>query len=84
MPWDPEGAETFGAHMRGGAPLGGRSVDVVAGETTWATRDQVQEGRTEDGGRWQRRRDQLGHDVTRETTPRGQERQHVRINLGLR
>lgn len=82
MPHNPEVDGPFGEWMRGGAPLGeGRTADVVTGDRTWRTRDQVTEGRTEDGGRFQRRRDQLGNDVTRETTPRGRERQHVRINL---
>ncbi|WP_326642857.1 hypothetical protein OG884_05735 [Streptosporangium sp. NBC_01755] len=81
MPWDPDVDGPFGAWLRGGAPLGeGRTADVVVGDRTWVTRDQVVEGRTEDGTRWQRRRDQLGNDVIRETA-RGRERQHVNINL---
>jgi len=67
--------------MRGGAPLGERTVDVIVDEPTWRTRDQVREERREDGSRVQSRQDQLGHVVTRETTPNGRERQHVRINL---
>jgi len=82
MPYDPEVDGSYGSWLRGGAPLGqGRTTDVVVGERTWVTRDEVVEGRTSEGGRYQRRRDQLGNDVIRETTPQGRERQHVRINL---
>lgn len=82
MPDTPESGETFGSRMRGGKPLGqGRTVDVVVGDTTWRTRDQRVEGRTPEGGRFQRVTDQLGNDVTRETTPDGRERQHVKIRI---
>lgn len=81
MPWDPGSGQTFGAHMRGGAPLGGRTVDVITDEPTWVTRDQVREERREDGSRIKTVQDQLGHVVTRESTPDGRECQHVRINL---
>jgi hypothetical protein len=81
MPWDPESSQTFGEFMRDGEPLGGRTADVVTGDRTWATRDQVTEGRRDDGSRFKTTRDQLGHDVTVETTARGRERKHVRINL---
>lgn len=82
MPWDPESGETFGQHMRGGVPLGqGRTADVVVGDRTWATRDQVVEGRTPDGGRYKRVRSQAGHDSIFETTPDGRERKHAHIHL---
>lgn len=81
MPWDPA-EQTFGAYMRGGEPLGeGRTADVVVGERTHATQDQVEEWRTDDGSRFKRTTDQAGHQVTQETTPAGREKQHVRINL---
>ncbi|MEV0382427.1 hypothetical protein [Nonomuraea sp. NPDC050643] len=82
MPWDPS-AETFGEYMRGGEPLGeGRTTDVVTGERTYLTRDQVVEGRTPDGGRFKAVRDQGGNVVTEETTPSGRQRKHVAIHLG--
>jgi hypothetical protein len=82
MPHNPATDGSFGEWMRGGAPLGqGRTVDVITDEPTWVTRDQVTEERREDGARVQRIRGQLGHVITRETTPDGRERQHVRINL---
>jgi hypothetical protein len=82
MPWDPESGETFGQYARGGAPLGeGRTTDVVVGERTWRTRDQVTEGRTGEGGRYKAVLDQAGNRVTEETTPKGSQRKHVHINL---
>lgn len=82
MPWDPDSGQPFGEYMRDGEPLGeGRTADVVVGERTFLTRDEVREGRREDGTRVQRVRDQRGNDVIRETAPDGRERQHVRINL---
>lgn len=82
MPWDPDSGTNFGEYMRGGAPLGqGRTADVVIGETTWATRDQVVEGRASDGTRYQVVRDQLGHDVTERTGPDGRQHRDVTINL---
>ncbi|MBG0828562.1 hypothetical protein HS041_12360 [Planomonospora sp. ID67723] len=82
MPWDPNSGQTFGEWLRGGAPLGqGRTADVITTEPTWLTRDQVHEGRREDGTRVQHVTDQLGHNIVRETTSDGRERQHVRINL---
>ena len=81
MPWDETSGQTFGEHMRGGQPLGSRTIDVITDEPTWLTRDQVREERREDGSRIQRLQTQQGHVVTRETTPDGRERQHVRINL---
>lgn len=81
MAWDPAKG-TFGSYMRGGEPLGrGRSADVVLGERTWLTQDQVHEGRTADGTRFQETLDQLGHQTVVETTPDGRERKSVRINL---
>ena len=83
MPWEPESGQTFGEYARGGAPLGkGRTADVVVGERTWVTCDQVTEGRTEEGGRFKRVRDQLGNDVTERTDARG--RQHKDVNINLR
>jgi hypothetical protein len=82
MPWDPESGETFGEYARGGAPLGeGRTADVVTGERTWVTRDQVQEGRTETGERFKQTTDQLGHQVTERTDARGKQRKDVNIRL---
>lgn len=82
MPWSPESGQTFGEYARGGAPLGeGRTTDVVTGEHTWRTRDQVQEGRTEDGGRFKQVTDQLGHQVTERTDTKGRQRRDVNINF---
>ncbi len=80
-PYDPKVHGTFGAYLRGGAPLGGRGPDVVTGERTWRTRDQVDEGRTPEGGRYKATTDGNGHTVTEETTPKGQQRKHVKIRL---
>lgn len=84
MPHDPNSDQTFGQYMRGGAPLGqGRTVEVIEGGQTWATKDQVLEdvpARRDTPGR-KTVRDQRGHEITQETTPDGRERQHVRINL---
>lgn len=81
MPWNPE-VETFGTYMRGGEPLGeGRTADVVTGKRTWATRDQVEEGRSRDGGCFKRTTDQLGNQVTERTDTRGRQRQDVKIVL---
>lgn len=82
MPWDPDSGVPFGEWMRGGEPLGSRTADVVVGERTHLTRDQVAEWRTEDGARFKATRDSGGHIVTEETTPQGRERKHVTINLG--
>jgi len=73
--WERGEGPSFGEYLRGGP-------DVILGERTWRTRDQVEEGRTPDGGRYKRVVDQAGHVVTEETTPSGRERRHVRINLG--
>ncbi|MFI6299540.1 hypothetical protein ACIBEJ_48655 [Nonomuraea sp. NPDC050790] len=82
MAWDARSGQTFGQYMRGGAALGrGHTADVVVGERTFLTRDEVVEGRREDGSRFKTTRDQAGNDVTQETTAGGRERQHVRINL---
>ena len=81
MPWDPSSGQTFGEWMRGGGELGQQTADVVVGERTWATQDQVVEGRTEEGGRFKAVRDQAGHHVIEETRPSGEQRQHVQINL---
>jgi hypothetical protein len=68
--------------MRGGEPLGeGRTADVVTGERTWATKDQVREGRTEDGSRYKTTTDQLGNRVTERTDGRGRQRKDVNIIL---
>lgn len=81
MAWDPK-RETFGEYMRGGAPVGeGRTADVLVGEQTWATKDQVAEGRTDDGGRYKQVTDQLGHRVTERTDAQGRQRRDVTINL---
>ena len=48
---------------------------------TNATRDEVAEGSTPDGGRFKATRDTFGHIVTEETTPSGHQRKHVTINL---
>lgn len=61
--------------------LRAKGVQVRPSGWTSATRDQVDEGRTDDGGRYKHTTDQLGHEVTEETTPVGRERKHVRINL---
>ncbi len=82
MPHNPNSGQSFGEWMRGGAPLGeGRTTDVVTGEPTWQTRDQVTEGVTEAGERFKRTTDQLGHQVTERTDARGRQRRDVRINL---
>ncbi|MCK2214295.1 hypothetical protein MF672_010900 [Actinomadura sp. ATCC 31491] len=84
MPFDPDQHQTFGRYMRGGAPLGqGRTVEHIRGGQTWQTRDMVYEGRTADGTRFKETVDQLGHQTVVETTPDGQERKSVRINLQL-
>jgi hypothetical protein len=84
MPWDPERDGPIGPWLRGGAPLGeGRTTDVVVGERTWRTRDQVTEGRTDDGGRYKQVTDQLGHQVRERTDARGGHHRDVRINLHL-
>lgn len=46
-----------------------------------ATRDEVVEGRTEEGGTFKATRDTAGNVVTEETTPEGRQRKHVAINL---
>ncbi|MGW4406511.1 hypothetical protein ACWEJ6_20955 [Nonomuraea sp. NPDC004702] len=48
---------------------------------TSATRDEVAEGATPEGGRFKAVRDTAGHIVTEETTPSGKQRKHVTINL---
>ena len=82
MSWDPKSGQTFGEYARGGAPLGeGRTADVVTGERTWVTRDQVAEGRTEDGERFKQVTDQNGHQVTERSDARGRQRKDVKIIL---
>ena len=82
MPWDPDSGISFGEYMRGGQPLGeGRTADVVTGDRTWATRDQVAEGRRDDGTHYKTVTDQLGNQVTDRTGPDGRERRDVRIQL---
>ncbi|MFN2636915.1 MAG: hypothetical protein ABR585_07815 [Gemmatimonadaceae bacterium] len=78
MAWDPETGQTFGAYMRGDD---GRTVEVTVGGRTFATKDQVVEGRTPEGGQFKVIRDQAGHDTSYETTPDGRERKHVHLNL---
>ncbi|MET8985823.1 hypothetical protein ABZW49_10280 [Nonomuraea wenchangensis] len=81
MPWNPD-EETFGEYLRGGAPLGkGRTADVVVGERTWVTQDQVREGRTEAGERFKQVTDQCGNQVTERTDSRGKQRKDVTIIL---
>lgn len=83
MPHDPSSGQSFGEWMRGGRPLGqGRTTDVVTGERTHLTRDQVAEWKAEDGSRFKAVRDGGGHIVTEETTAKGEQRKHVAINLG--
>ncbi|MFD0883566.1 hypothetical protein ACFQ08_03195 [Streptosporangium algeriense] len=79
MAWDPESGESFGAYLRGGAPLGAkaRTVEVVEGGRTWATRDQV----LVDTPTRRAVQDQLGHVVTEHTDDRGGYHRSVRINL---
>ncbi|MGI5274877.1 hypothetical protein ACQEUU_37490 [Nonomuraea sp. CA-218870] len=82
MPWNPDDGQTFGEWLRGGAPLGdGRTADVVTGERTWRTRDQVNEGRTEAGERFKTVTDQLGNRVTERTDAKGRQRKDVKIRL---
>lgn len=79
MAWDPNSGQSFGEYLRGGQPRGdrARTVEVIEGGRTWATRDQV----LVDTPTRRAVRDQLGHVITMETAPNGRERQHVRINL---
>ncbi|MEU3162893.1 hypothetical protein [Streptosporangium sp. NPDC006930] len=81
MPHNPETDGTFGAYLRGGAPLGGRGPDVIVDEPTWRTRDQIDEGRTPEGGKYKATTDGNGHTVTEETTPSGHQRKHVKIRI---
>jgi hypothetical protein len=59
----------------------GRTVEVTVGGRTCATKDQVVEGQTSEGGRFKVVRDQGGHDTSYETTADGRERKHVHLNL---
>lgn len=73
--YDPEIHGTYGEWLRS------KGIQVRPQGWSYVTRDQVRTGRTDDGGRFKKTRDQLGHVVTQETTPDGRERQHVHINL---
>lgn len=70
--YDPAKWPTYGAYLRA------KNLQVRPG-WTWRTRDQVAEGRRSDGTRFQRRRDQLGHD----TVEHADGRRDVTINLGV-
>lgn len=72
--YDPARDGPYGAWLRA------KGIQIIPRGRTHATKDQVREGRTEDGVRWKRVRDQLGHEVTQYATGR----QDVRINFGLR
>lgn len=75
MPEDSESDIPYGEKLRR------KGVQVRASGWSNATRNVVDEGRTEQGGRFKKVTDQMGHEVTEETTPDGRERKHVRINL---
>lgn len=59
-----------------------RWKSVGAMPRTHATKDQVSEGHTDQGGKFKQVRDQLGHVVTERTEPGGSVHQDVTINLG--
>ena len=71
-----------GAHVSYAERLRRKGVQVRASGWSHHTRDQVSEGRTPEGERFKRVRDQLGHEVTERTDSGGVERRDVRINLG--
>lgn len=72
--YDPERDGPYGDWLR--------SKNVAQTSRTHATKDQVTEGPTRDGGRYKRVKDQLGHEVTQRTERDGSEHQDVTINLG--
>ena len=74
-PYDPEADGPYAEWLKN------KGVQALAQGWTEATRDQVTEGRTEDGGRFKRTRDQLGNDITERTDARGRQRKDVNINL---
>lgn len=74
MAWDPESGQTFGEYMRGDD---GRGPNVVVGERTFLTGDQV----LEDTPTRRRVRDQLGNEVTERTGADGGYHRDVRINV---
>jgi hypothetical protein len=69
--WDPESGVTFGEYVRSKRP------QILSGGRTWATRDQVSEGRGSDGVAFKHVVDQLGH----ETREHADGRRDVTINL---
>lgn len=73
--FDPSSGITYGQYLRN------KGIQVMPGGRTWVTRDQVTEGRTDDGARFKRTRDQLGHDVTERTDADGRTHRDVAINL---
>ena len=75
MPYDPEVDGPYADWLKG------KGVQARPQGFSNATRDQVVEGRRDDGTRFKTVRDQLGHDVTDRTGPDGRERRDVRINL---
>lgn len=77
MPYDPEVDGRYADWLKD------KGVQTRPGGWTNATHDQVLEDVPTRGDASGRKtvRDQLGHDVTQETTSDGRERRHVRINL---
>ena len=75
MPYDPEVDGPYADWLKG------KGVQARPQGFSNATRDQVVEGRRDDGTRFKTVRDQLGNDVTDRTGPDGRERRDVRINL---
>jgi hypothetical protein len=73
--------EDSAADISYGEKLRRKGIQVRTSGWSWRTRDQVAEGRTDEGGRFKTVRDQAGHEVTEETTPTGRQRRHVHINL---
>ncbi|MEV7013266.1 hypothetical protein [Streptosporangium sp. NPDC051022] len=72
--YDPSQWPSYGAYLRD------KHIQTRPEGWTYATHDQRTQGQRDDGVRWQRTRDQLGHD----TTEHFDGRRDVRINLGLR
>ena len=69
--FDPAVHGTYGAYLRE------KNLQVRGQGFTWATRDQVSEGRREDGTRFKHTVDQLGH----ETREHADGRRDATINL---